>query len=52
MNQKESSTSIDGIEINISSAVGFATYPKDGNSIEEVMEIADKRMYENKKVRR
>ncbi len=43
---------LDGIDINISSAVGFASYPKDGNSIEEIMELADQRMYENKKCRR
>ncbi len=43
---------LDDTNINISSAVGHATYPKDGNTIEEVMELADKRMYENKKSRR
>ncbi len=43
---------LDGVDINISSAVGFATYPKDGDTIEAIMELADQRMYENKKSRR
>ena len=38
---------IDGIKLECS--IGYAHYPTDSNDFSEVIEIADKRMYENKK---
>ncbi|MFN3947521.1 MAG: GGDEF domain-containing protein [Aquificaceae bacterium] len=36
----------------LSFSLGFACYPEDGKSFEELLKIADKRMYENKKKRK
>ncbi len=41
---------IDGHEIRISSSIGCASYPKDGKDFAEVLAIADKDMFENKKL--
>ncbi len=40
------------LEIQISASVGFASYPKDGFTITEVLEKADRMMYEEKQKRR
>ena len=34
--------------INVSASIGIATYPQDGNSLKEMMRVADERMYINK----
>ena len=47
MEEKISKTIVEGIKIDCS--VGFAHYPTDSNNIYKVLEIADKRMYEDKK---
>lgn len=46
---KEENLSVD---IPLSFSLGFACYPEDGKSFEELLKIADKRMYENKKKRK
>ena len=41
----------DGKSISLGISIGSASFPEDGRTIEELMTQADKRMYENKKVR-
>lgn len=40
----------ENIQIEISASFGVAEYKKDATTIEELIKIADKRMYENKKI--
>ncbi len=40
----------DDVRINISASVGFARYPLDGEYIQEIMTVADKNMYEDKRL--
>lgn len=40
---------LDDIEIKPSLSYGFASYPKDAQSLEDIMQCADARMYANKK---
>jgi len=44
---KVSKTAIEGIKTECS--IGFAHYPTDSDNLEEVLKLADKRMYEKKK---
>lgn len=39
---------IDGITIELSLSAGIAVYPTDGQSLEELIEVSDRAMYENK----
>ncbi|HXG67250.1 MAG TPA: GGDEF domain-containing protein, partial [Blastocatellia bacterium] len=41
-----------GREARVGISVGHATYGQDGNTIEELMEVADERMYEDKVARK
>jgi len=41
----------DGKSVSLGISIGSASFPEDGRTIEELMAQADKRMYENKKVR-
>lgn len=39
---------IDGYQISVSAAVGCANFPQDGDSLDELINCADKRMYDHK----
>lgn len=39
---------IKGNKINLSASIGIASYPEDGNTIEEILHAADTHMYKNK----
>ena len=41
-----------GVEVRLGISVGWATYPRDGHSLEALVKTADKRMYQNKSSRR
>ncbi len=40
---------LDGVDISISSSIGYGQYPQDGRSMEEILSKADERMYEWKR---
>lgn len=40
---------VDGQQVSVSVSVGVATFPDDGGSIDTLFEVADRRMYEEKK---
>ncbi|WP_456480146.1 GGDEF domain-containing protein, partial [Nautilia sp.] len=48
--EKITSTSIDGVTPQCS--IGYAHYPTDSFDLEEVLDMADKRMYENKRLKK
>lgn len=42
---------IEQIELNISISVGYAVFPDDADNLDELLNIADKKMYENKSLK-
>ena len=40
----------ENIKLEISASFGIAQYKVDGNNVEELVQIADERMYKNKKI--
>ncbi len=50
LNMAEETYFIDTNHINISVSIGFASYPRDGNSFNEVMSKADENMYHYKEI--
>ncbi len=43
---------LDNVEINISTSIGYAMYPKDGAVMKDILESADKKMYADKQKRK
>lgn len=41
---------IDGHTLKIGASLGYAAYPQDGSTLEELMRMADQRMYEQKRI--
>lgn len=42
---------VDDVVINISASVGWAQFPNDGEDYDNLMKVADERMYINKRSR-
>lgn len=40
-----------GVELNVGMSVGWASFPSDGANLQELLAVADRRMYENKRLR-
>ncbi len=40
-----------GVELNVGLSVGWASFPSDGSNLQELLAVADRRMYENKRAR-
>ena len=47
----ETPTTLDGLNLHVSVSIGTAMFPDDGESVDELLKVADERMYTHKRIK-
>jgi diguanylate cyclase (GGDEF)-like protein len=47
----ETPTTLDGLNLHFSISIGTAMFPEDGESVDELLKVADERMYTHKRIK-